>query len=251
MTVTTVDAVPNLLAIAEERARLLRQGLEEHLDLLATAVEEEDWRTLEYDSVGAWYADVVDIEKISVKVRRRLIVALRGEGQSLRAIATTLQTSKDTVQRELRAATGEDMSQPATPDRVTGADGKSYPATRPLLSRAETQDILDRATGLARSHPVNPDAGPITLTVETMPATEPEPEIKLERHRGEPGADACAADLRQLAKEIIARAETAEQLIKRPLTEEQARQLAKEWEAAEIAVHFMRITLDALGGDGQ
>ena len=116
------DAVAGRAA-AERRAEQIRGNVADHVQLIAEGLEAKDWRTLGYDSPAGWYAAITDYHEVPVEIRRRLIAALRAEGYSLRGIGVELALSKDTVRREL----GQ-VSQDETPGRVTGSDGKSYPA---------------------------------------------------------------------------------------------------------------------------
>lgn len=64
---------------------------------------------------------------LTPKVRRSIVVELRKEGKSWRDIGDTTGISPRTAKRDLAAAGGAN----ATPDTVTGKDGKTYSATRP------------------------------------------------------------------------------------------------------------------------
>ena len=59
--------------------------------------------------------------------RRQVLAHLRAQGWSLREIAGKARVSKDTVARDL-AQHRDQVSHVATPARVKGKDGKSYPA---------------------------------------------------------------------------------------------------------------------------
>lgn len=56
------------------------------------------------------------------------VVAARAEGKSIRAIAAEVGTNPKQVRRDLEAAGGG--TAPTCPDKVTGTDGKTYPAAR-------------------------------------------------------------------------------------------------------------------------
>ncbi len=68
-----------------------------------------------------------DRRMLTVEQRREVVAALRGEGHSTRAIAGALGVGDGTVRNDLSAG-----AQGCAPDseRVTGLDGKSYPAKR-------------------------------------------------------------------------------------------------------------------------
>ena len=113
-------------AAANYRARLIRRNTRERIALITDGLESGDWRVLGYDTPAAWYAALTDYMLAPPDVRRRLAAAMRSEGYSLRRIATELDVSKDTAARDLGR-----VSDPETPGRVTGADGKSYPRSQP------------------------------------------------------------------------------------------------------------------------
>jgi SAM-dependent methyltransferase len=72
--------------------------------------------------------------------RRRLAADLRAEGHSLRAIGRALGVSKSQVQNDLDEVSS---SGHLPPERVTGADGKSYPATRPARTVEPGDEVTD------------------------------------------------------------------------------------------------------------
>ena len=74
-------------------------------------------------------AEAFGLEKGIVYEAARL---LREDGHSLRAIGGALGVSDHTVRNDLSAA-----PEGAPPDRVTGQDGKSYPARRPTVTAAK------------------------------------------------------------------------------------------------------------------
>lgn len=70
-----------------------------------------------------------DRRHLSEDQRRNVVADLRSNGHSIRAIAGALGVGKSTVDRDL-----DELSQAGQlkqPERVTGMDGKSRPATRP------------------------------------------------------------------------------------------------------------------------
>lgn len=68
-----------------------------------------------------------DRRHLTADQRRDMVAHLREQGHSYRAIAGALGTSLGAVQRDIAAGVSTDTPEPA---RVTGADGKSYPARR-------------------------------------------------------------------------------------------------------------------------
>lgn len=74
--------------------------------------------------------------------RRELAVELGARGWSTRRIASALGVTQPTVRADLEHPGERNLS----PDKVTGADGKSYPARRPAViatSQAERRGALD------------------------------------------------------------------------------------------------------------
>lgn len=67
----------------------------------------------------------LDRRHLSREQRAELVARLRGQGWSMPRIANRLKIARNTVAADLQDA---QIEQPAT---VTGADGKTYPATRP------------------------------------------------------------------------------------------------------------------------
>jgi transposase-like protein len=152
----------NLLLAADGRARKIRANTRERIQLITWGLEAGDWRTLGYDSPAAWYAELTDYNKlIPPDVRRRLVAALRNQGYSLRGIASELDVSKDTVARDLAGVSRDEVSHGETPDRVTGTDGKTYPASRPVSEPERWAKIAE------------PEPEPVGITIETGRVAKP------------------------------------------------------------------------------
>lgn len=131
------DSPDAQLQAAQHRADRIRKSFGEALDVVARAIEARDWETLGFDSPGAWWADLTDLGKVKPLVRQRLVSALRREGYSLRRIAAELEISKDTAARDAAQVSHDET--PGQPERITGADGKSYAASRPEPEESETE----------------------------------------------------------------------------------------------------------------
>lgn len=104
--------------------------------------------------------------------RRERVAAARVEGKSLRTIAEEEGVSHIQVREDLKAASGVNpltpetkptQDTPATPAKVTGKDGKSYPATAPKAERN------GKHTGNGKANPDADDA-PTVPKVEPMDA---------------------------------------------------------------------------------
>jgi hypothetical protein len=114
---------------ARRRADAIRETVSGHIELVALAVEERDWELLGYPDLKSWYSYVASEANVKATIRKRLTEALRAEGWSFRRIAGELEVSKTTVAREVsRNGTPPAEDQPG---RVTGSDGKTYPARHP------------------------------------------------------------------------------------------------------------------------
>lgn len=92
-----------------------------------------------------------DRRHLTAAQRRSVVAALREQGHSTRAIANAVGVDKKQVQRDL-----EEVGTVSPPDRVTGKDGKSYPATRrapkqPTSGRQPRADRAEQIRALASS----------------------------------------------------------------------------------------------------
>jgi transposase-like protein len=108
-----------------------------------------------------------DRRHLTEEQRRAVVADLRSEGHSLRAIAGALGVDKKQVQRDLARAEVGTLS---PPDRVLGADGKSYPASRPQVEPAPEPDLL---AGDEWCEPGAPDVDH-PPTPQPVPASEQE-----------------------------------------------------------------------------
>jgi predicted transcriptional regulator len=117
-------------AAARQRITQIQDNIQDHHVLVLEALQARDWETLNYSSPVAWYRDIASPEQVSPQIRASIVLALRDEGYSLRSIGSELHVSKNTVARDL-------VSHDGTADRITGADGKDYPAQRRAPELAE------------------------------------------------------------------------------------------------------------------
>jgi len=128
------------------------------------------------DSVIAVLAEVAENDKrkglttsernIATARRMTLAAKLREEGHSLRSIAETVGVSKSQVAKDIdQVSTSGQLNEP---EFITGADGKTYPATRPEIVPGGADD--SDAPGLARVEPVPQDEA------STPPGTTIDPE---------------------------------------------------------------------------
>jgi len=168
--ITTPPSVPDLLGTspadlvryrdlpestadeATARANRIRARLESYIEIrqdIADAYAARDWAALEY---GSWPEYVLaefgpELQRLTREDRPLAVADRRAEGMSNREIGRVLKVSEGTVRNDLaqvrsdyapepRTVDGE-VSKPAEPERVTGKDGKSYPAKKPTKPKPE------------------------------------------------------------------------------------------------------------------
>lgn len=129
MTVANPNLTPELSSPQAEA--LTTQICEAVTDVHALILRAQDGRADRALGYESWQAYVderfpVTIRQVAREMRPQIVAEMRAEGRSLRAIASTLGVSQQTVMRD--ASTVPDGT---VPERVTGLDGKSRPATRP------------------------------------------------------------------------------------------------------------------------
>lgn len=97
---------------AEFRFAELQNAVQNFHVLLTEAIRADDWRTLGYPDLAAWYQDVTRGRSVSPQARGELAVALQERDYSLRAIGGILHVTKSTVQRNIALARGEAPGEP-------------------------------------------------------------------------------------------------------------------------------------------
>lgn len=156
----------------------LRASIEKHGVLVPVAIDQDGriidghhrvriadelgkpYKTIEHWAAGDFHAKELartlneDRRQLPIAERRQVVADLREQGHSLRAIGGALGVSKDTVAKDVEQVSTPRhlpeapkvasidtnlVSVDTTPERVTGTDGKSYPAKRqmPELDPAE------------------------------------------------------------------------------------------------------------------
>jgi hypothetical protein len=129
-----------------ERIRQAARDVSDHvarlLQLVDQAIGGEAWLVLGYPSVAAYVVDVVEPMRLPAEQRRMVVGWLSGKGLSTRAIAPLLSVDQKTIVSDRRrlaaAAPAEENSSPA---RVTGLDGRSYPAAAPEQAPAQRPSL--------------------------------------------------------------------------------------------------------------
>lgn len=151
------DSTP---AEARERADRLRAGIVRYAEMrqdIADAFACRDWIALGYDH---WYAYVEaefgeQLARLDRGERREAVQDLRAQGMSTRQIAKATGIDQSTVVRSLASGDAN-----ASPEKVTGSDGRQHPAARPKPKPTETPE---------------PAAVPSTAAADSG-STSPEPE---------------------------------------------------------------------------
>lgn len=131
-------------ADAAKLTALIREDANRALENAERAYQQRAWAALGYTT----WEDYAHHE-LHGHFTRAHITALRHAGMSLRAIAATTGTSKDTVRRQ--------VSQSETRNKVTGTDGHRYPATKPApviettaVEEAPIRPLADTEEQIAR-----------------------------------------------------------------------------------------------------
>lgn len=115
----------------QEEARTLTDrikiAVEGTWQLIREAYTSRTWAVLGYDNWDAYCTAEFPQTRLRLprEERQEVVASLRESGLSIRAIASATRMSVNTVQGDLQ------VSQSDTPARVTGADGKTYAASRP------------------------------------------------------------------------------------------------------------------------
>jgi ParB-like chromosome segregation protein Spo0J len=109
-----------------------------------------DNRNVKDDAEAAELARTLneDRRQLTPEQRRGVVAALREAGHSTRAIAGAVGVSNKTVHKDLAGVTS------VTPERVKGADGKTYPSKPREPSDADKARVVERYPNLAKLPPV-------------------------------------------------------------------------------------------------
>ncbi|MEU2416439.1 hypothetical protein ABZ546_01460 [Brachybacterium paraconglomeratum] len=112
---------------AQDRARLIREGLAAVWDLLTAAYDAEDWKTLGYSSWEAYCTGEFSgrIPRLAKSERGGVVQDLAGHGMPIKAIAAATGVARNTVRKDLRTA----EEQPE--------EGQNDPSEEPQISRDE------------------------------------------------------------------------------------------------------------------
>lgn len=141
-----VEPAPADAATATARRDRIRAALPTYTAMrqdIADAYAQQDWRALGHPS---WHAYVTLefgelLAALPTVERREAVADLRSQGMSTRQIAGATGVDAKTVRNDL-SQVGTSSPPEAEPAKVTGADGKSYPAARPTPAPKPTADPL-------------------------------------------------------------------------------------------------------------
>lgn len=162
--VLSVEDAQELTQRIRQTARDVADRVTRLLQLVDQAIGGKAWRVLGYASAAAYIVDVVEPMRLDVEQRRLVVGWLSGRGMSTRAIAPLVSVAPKTITNDRRAIAasaeaseaGVESYTPTAPAKVTGLDGREYPAApRPAL--AVVQESAS-AAGLVR-RPASDRAG--------------------------------------------------------------------------------------------
>ena len=151
----TADAATRDEAVA--RAERIRAGIRSMNELqqdIADAYHARDWETLGYSTWDAYVSGEFggSMPRLDRDERRELVVNLRAEGLSTRAIAVATGVHKDTVRNDLSTGENSPVDEP-TP--VIGINGKTYEPN-------QTADASEEPEELSQDAPASSPARPVT-----------------------------------------------------------------------------------------
>lgn len=141
---------------ARQRADRIRAGLPSYVQMrqdIADAFARRDWQALGHASwfeyLAIEYGDLLKQLAHDRDQRRQMVHDLRAQGMSTRQIGERAGVSDMQVRRDLQVrpdvAPGESKPEPG---RVTGSDGKSYPASKAIKPSADRVDpVADTPCG--------------------------------------------------------------------------------------------------------
>lgn len=140
---------------AQDRARLIREGLAAVWDLLTAAYDAEDWKTLGYPSWEAYCNTEFrgQIPRLGKGERGGVVQGLAAHGMPIKAIAAATGLARNTVRADLRPADEGGQIDPSVERRerarlsmqaARAALDDALDASRNLVAIAEQFGSLDR-----------------------------------------------------------------------------------------------------------
>lgn len=143
------------VATARQRAERIRADLAGYTRMrqdIADAYACRDWLALGYDT---WFAYLEgefgpELQQLARDrgERRQAVADLRGQGLSTRQIGAVTGVDPKTVRNDLA-----EVGTSPQPERVTGSDGKTYPAKKPAPETAKPDTVRIRAHAWQIMHP--------------------------------------------------------------------------------------------------
>lgn len=141
---------------AVARAERIRSGIRALAELqqdITEAYHARDWQTLGYDTWDEYVSEEFGhaLPKLDRTERRELVVNLRAEGLSTRAIASATGTSKSQVAEDARVQNWTPEVDEPESAPVTGLDGKTYAPKSPPITPEEIADLVPPPQNPVRS----------------------------------------------------------------------------------------------------
>ena len=199
------DSTP---AEARERAERLRAGIVRYAEMrqdIADAWAGRDWIALGYQDWPAYVAGEFgeQLGQLVRSDRQQAVADLRSQGMSTRQISGATGIGQTQVRRDLTQ-----VSRDGSPEQVTGSDGKTYAATRPVPIQTP-RPAAAPSTAPAGPGSTSPEPGRHLSVVPDLAAERRgEIEAEAERIRMVENARRKAADLvsevRSLVNQIVA-----------------------------------------------
>jgi hypothetical protein len=179
---------------ATRRAETIRAGMVGYaaaMEAIGEAYEKRDWAALGHKDWDTYCEKEFSEKRLKLtrEQREQAVLAFRGAGMSIRAIGSALGVSTTTIQR--------DLYQSDTPAAVTGADGKTYSATRPTPSvpdgtpdtaAAQSEPLVDPLAAISAAAAAV-DAFAANQSTPAVRDPEPSPEGPAVATTGQPEED--------------------------------------------------------------
>lgn len=130
------------------------------------------WEVLGFQSWTAYVSEVLGEQPMRLprEERREMIAMLSSTGMSTRAIAPVVGTTRETVRRDIAAATDTNVSVDEVPaETVTGLNGKTY--QRPVRDLPAPTPATDTTTAQPRRTPITESFFNATVDIHTKTET--------------------------------------------------------------------------------
>lgn len=189
----------DIVTVNKEQARTLTDRIKVAVEgtwlLIQEAYTSRAWAALGYSNWDTYCSEEFGATRLRLprEERQEVVASLRESGLSIRAIVAATGVSDKTVSRDLR-----EVSESTTPASITGIDGKSYAASRPV---AQSEEELFDGTDWVMGEPADlvEMAGTETVT-PTVTIRQPEPITEPAKPKRRPLPEAFAEAALDLAK---------------------------------------------------